>query len=685
MQARISGQSWIKPHLTVLRELYHYEIRDGWSAKNNTVGGYHSTANPQHLVTIKPVDSTVRFARLYVYLTLDGTMDSWETARYPSKNHNQDTGAEHLLELSIFERSKRLKTFDVNEIVNSAVSDGVVFCKIEIQIDSAKKRSFILLPSRYLSGKIGEGNFRIVVRCDQPCELTPLKAEPENLMEAHTESKLNFPPGMFSKLQPWDPETIENISNACLENGVLFEDPHFLPGRSSLSQGAGELVKETRWQRLGSFSTELQLWDSVPEAEDIQQNQLHWQWFCQVVSAVVSQCPHLVMEMITPNRVSPTGVYGVKVWTNGTPHMIIVDDFVPTGEDNKPLYGRCSRSSLLWYSLLEKAYAKAGGCYEHMNMNNSKCLGYPAALQSMLGSECFQIEVDKSVVEDPTVWNVILNLQRVSNFLVTCFPRPGRAMDDRGLSSRYSYVVAGGLLIEGERLVRLRMVWTAQDGEEAVKWNGKWGRSSKEVAKMSLAPWQQRFVNTTGDNNLMDLPFADFSAYFGHIFVTQLSKMEFPFSQLIEDHWSHPFNLGYGSAMNPQFALTFSQSSLEGQSEPSSHWIRIELSIPPQFVDKCGLSITIARKPLIPGLHPEAIQTAGKKRIHSIEPGTVVAQSTYNIAENIVLEHAITPSKTDFFVVIPSFGPQATALDHKEPLIPFRLSILSREPTKLYR
>ena len=290
MQARISGQSWIKPHLTVLRELYHYEIRDGWSAKNNTVGGYHSTANPQHLVTIKPVDSTVRFARLYVYLTLDGTMDSWETARYPSKNHNQDTGAEHLLELSIFERSKRLKTFDVNEIVNSAVSDGVVFCKIEIQIDSAKKRSFILLPSRYLSGKIGEGNFRIVVRCDQPCELTPLKAEPENLMEAHTESKLNFPPGMFSKLQPWDPETIENISNACLENGVLFEDPHFLPGRSSLSQGAGELVKETRWQRLGSFSTELQLWDSVPEAEDIQQNQLHWQWFCQVVCVLYVSC-----------------------------------------------------------------------------------------------------------------------------------------------------------------------------------------------------------------------------------------------------------------------------------------------------------------------------------------------------------------------------------------------------------
>ena len=182
----------------------------------------------------------------------------------------------------------------------------------------------------------------------------------------------------------------------------------------------------------------------------------------------------------------------------------------------------------------------------------------------------------------------------------------------------------------------------------------------------------------------MYVPYSDFCDYFSHVFVAQVTELDFPFSQLIEADWAHPYNQGYGSAMNPQFAFTFAnESDFIGSG---SRWIRFEMSIPSEFVDKCGISLSIVRKPLIPGTNAAAVTAAGKRRIESFEPSNIVAHSVYHIGQHVSLEYVVPPSDGNFWVVIPSFGTKSLAISEvKNLLVPFRLSVLSRQATKLFK
>lgn len=79
------------------------------------------------------------------------------------------------------------------------------------------------------------------------------------------------------------------------------------------------------------------------------------------------------MEKVFLNKtrdLNPQGVYGVNFWTLGVPHTVIVDDYLPLVKSYdgtyKSLFSKVAADGSLWTVILEKAFAKYHGNYEHI-------------------------------------------------------------------------------------------------------------------------------------------------------------------------------------------------------------------------------------------------------------------------------------------------------------------------------
>ena len=71
------------------------------------------------------------------------------------------------------------------------------------------------------------------------------------------------------------------------------------------------------------------------------------------------------------NALSKTGIYGINIYALGVPLTILIDDYLPVKEFNDNLFfGKAGKDDSVWGSLLEKAFAKLHGNYDHIEGGN---------------------------------------------------------------------------------------------------------------------------------------------------------------------------------------------------------------------------------------------------------------------------------------------------------------------------
>ena len=80
------------------------------------------------------------------------------------------------------------------------------------------------------------------------------------------------------------------------------------------------------------------------------------------------------------------GIYGVNIYVLGVPHTVIVDDYIPLQRylDEAPyetLFSLVGEDQSMWGVILEKAFAKFHGNYEHLTAGDPR-----AAARSLNGS-----------------------------------------------------------------------------------------------------------------------------------------------------------------------------------------------------------------------------------------------------------------------------------------------------------
>jgi calpain-7 len=55
---------------------------------------------------------------------------------------------------------------------------------------------------------------------------------------------------------------------------------------------------------------------------------------------------------------NPSGKYMVRLWANGVPRKVVVDDLLPVDKHKRLLCSCSSDRTELWVSVIEKAYLK---------------------------------------------------------------------------------------------------------------------------------------------------------------------------------------------------------------------------------------------------------------------------------------------------------------------------------------
>ena len=153
-----------------------------------------------------------------------------------------------------------------------------------------------------------------------------------------------------------------------IQLGKPWTDAEFPPERKSLYDPKIDTeVDDPRkfnnltWKRASEIFNPVYIFEDGVEPNDINQGQLGNCYFLAALSSL-AEFPQRVKAMFVTEQVNKAGIYMVRFFLNGQETPVIVDEFLPCGQNGKPAFATC-RDNELWVSLLEKAWAKLHGTY----------------------------------------------------------------------------------------------------------------------------------------------------------------------------------------------------------------------------------------------------------------------------------------------------------------------------------
>lgn len=170
-------------------------------------------------------------------------------------------------------------------------------------------------------------------------------------------------PFMNERLKPFDWKAI-------VAAGKQWEDPTFRYGEDVLFDKDLPRKEEHddwpnyQWRRpedvygKGNFS----VYKTI-DPSDISQGFLGDCYFLSSLSSL-AEFPKRIEQIFLNKDVNDSGCYALKLYVNGEPVEVVVDDYFPWDKDEKTwAFSRCSKDKEIWVLLIEKAWAKIFGNY----------------------------------------------------------------------------------------------------------------------------------------------------------------------------------------------------------------------------------------------------------------------------------------------------------------------------------
>lgn len=322
---------------------------------------------------------------------------------------------------------------------------------------------------------------------------------------------------------------LAHIEATCAAQRVPFVDDSFLPnGRSVYLDGrewARADVAErqpdarvTQWLRPGQirgqgsafelFNQPWAVFRGEPQPDDARQGGLGDCWLLSAI-AVLAERPSLLRALFPAGpALSACGAYPVRLCLDGEWRVLVVDDALPCSRHGLLAFSQAARRQL-YVPLLEKAFAKAYGCYEAIEAGTCD-----EALAALTGAPCEQLrlqprEGSAEPVDADLLWARLLSF-REAGFLMgaSCGARDARARaaaEAAGLQTMHAYSILDVRTSgAGDRLLRLRNPW----GSGA--WRGAWSARAPQwttALRRELRPDE-------GEGGVFWMCWADFCALF---------------------------------------------------------------------------------------------------------------------------------------------------------------------------
>ena len=128
--------------------------------------------------------------------------------------------------------------------------------------------------------------------------------------------------------------------------------------------GFGDTVSGVEWTRVPDINNATLYGTDDLNPNDMIQGQLGNCWIISAVSAVAEHKGR-IKNLILNDSISQSGIYGVNMYALGVPYTEYVDDWIPT-KYGEPLFANQGADGSVWPSIVEKAFAKRYGNYQHM-------------------------------------------------------------------------------------------------------------------------------------------------------------------------------------------------------------------------------------------------------------------------------------------------------------------------------
>ncbi|GBG33883.1 Calpain-7 [Hondaea fermentalgiana] len=247
---------------------------------------------------------------------------------------------------------------------------------------------------------------------------------------------------------------------------------------------------------------------------------------------------------------NPDGKYIVKLYWNGAPRQVIVDDRFPVTQDRDWVCSHSRRKNELWVSIIEKAYMKLNGGYNFAGSVSGIDLyaltGWipEAHLMASMAAEGLDF-----------AWNKLLSASRTGDVLTTISTSDidEEVATQVGLVPLHAYAVLRVIeLSDGTRLVLLKNPW------RRVRWNGPFSMSDRT----NWTPQRIREVGldlerTQEDNGMFYIDYDSVLNFF-HVLFLNWNPELFTHRSVVHRTWPSTAikpNEALSVADNPQFQL----------------------------------------------------------------------------------------------------------------------------------
>ena len=274
-----------------------------------------------------------------------------------------------------------------------------------------------------------------------------------------------------------------SLDNLDYEEGKLFTDTHF-PTTSALywasmpSELYGVISTDyedmIEWVRASEAFPDNPFWGSNGiTPEDVRQGVIGDCWFMVAASALAEKPKRLEKIFLNvdahePASLNRDGFYAISLYTLGVKHTIMVDDYLPLQEftnsagdpEYETLFGMIAYDQSMWGVILEKAFAKLHGNYQHLIGGDPR-----EASRTLTGAPTMMLDHTKDEVTADYIWSELLKHDFSYNmiYMNSREQSDGAKRNACGLQNGHAYVVLKAIeLSNGERLIKMRNPWGSE-------------------------------------------------------------------------------------------------------------------------------------------------------------------------------------------------------------------------------
>uniref|UniRef100_A0A803JV56 Calpain-2 catalytic subunit n=1 Tax=Xenopus tropicalis TaxID=8364 RepID=A0A803JV56_XENTR len=334
-------------------------------------------------------------------------------------------------------------------------------------------------------------------------------------------------------VSPYLGQDYHKLVQECLQQGRLFEDPHFPADAKSL--GYNELgpwsavTRGIQWKRpqeicqSPKFITENMKWT------DVCQGQLGNCWFL-AAAASLTQYPLLMARVVPPQQGFKdryVGIFHFQFWQYGEWVDVVVDDRLPV-KNGQLVFVSSAQESEFWAALLEKAYAKLNGSYEALNggFMNEAFVDFTGGLDETVDLK----------VPPPNLYHLIekavkkRSLMGASIQIQSQYERELTTPEGLVKGHAYSIIATWKMEQNGRtiHLLRLRNPWGK------VEWNGRWSDNSPLWSQVTFELREKMQVR--GEDGEFWMQMEDFLRFFDILEVCNLTP------ESMKDKCAHLWN-----------------------------------------------------------------------------------------------------------------------------------------------